>query len=280
MEKRIRLNKYLSLCGFGSRRGVEDLIREGRVSQNGARITNLAIMVDPATDSITVDGREISPRKKFLYIILFKPKGYITTMEDERNRPIVMDLIPQRFRDEGVFPVGRLDKDTEGLLLFTNDGDLAHSMNHARFGITKQYIVNIDKPLEEQDKKTIEKGMYLHQIDVRTRGAIVELMDNTGKYLQVTLSEGKKRQIRYTFQNLGYKVTALRRITYGPLTLKGLTRGTHRVLRPGEVEELKKICPSSPARKPADTKRSRAGIKSASPTRGNGMEKRTKKPRN
>lgn len=239
MEKRIRLNKYLSLCGLGSRRGVEDLIRDRRVSINGTVVRNLAVMIDTETDAVTVDGREIIPREEFVYIMLFKPKGYITTMEDERNRPIVMDLIPERYRELGVFPVGRLDLDTEGLLLITNDGDLAHRLNHAKFSITKEYLVNLDSPLKPEDKAIIEKGLYIHQIEMKTRPAQVEMLDQSGKFLGITISEGKKRQIRYTFKNLGYTVTSLRRIGYGPLVLKGLHRGEHRLLKPREIELLK-----------------------------------------
>jgi len=239
MQKRIRLNKYLSLCGLGSRRGAEELIRDNRVSVNGQPVRNLAVMIDPETDTVTVDRREIFPREEMIYLILFKPRGYITTIEDERNRPIVMDLIPQRYRELGVYPVGRLDMDTEGLLLFTNDGELAHKLNHAKFSIAKEYLVNIDSPLEDEHKAAIEKGIYLHQIEIKTRPANVEILDQGGKYLRVIISEGKKRQIRYTFKNLGYTVTSLRRVAYGPLELKGVHRGEYRLLKPREIELLK-----------------------------------------
>ena len=235
----IRLNKYLSMCGLGSRRKVEELILSGKITLNGKEVKNLAVSINPESDIVTCDSLTVSPRKLNYYLILNKPRGYVTTLHDEKGRPIVMDLIPNKYIKAGVFPVGRLDKDTEGLLFLTNDGDLAQKLNRPENKFVKGYHVELDKPLREDDKKKIEKGLFIHQIKTKTRPATIQYIGTTGKSVLIYLHEGKKRQIRYSFKNLQYNVKYLKRISYGPLQLAGVNKGEYRLLKSHEIRQIK-----------------------------------------
>ncbi len=237
---KVRLNKYLTLCGLGSRRKVEELIISGAIEINGSVVTNLATVIDSETDRVSCNGESLNAIEKKYYLILNKPRGYVTTLRDEKGRTTVMDLIPERFAKAGVMPVGRLDMDTEGLLILTNDGDLAYRLTRPSFKVTKEYIVDLDKPIEEIDRQRIEKGFYVHQIKVKTGAASVTVLGKSGYTVKMIISEGKKRQIRYSFKNLGYKVVKLKRIAYGPLTLGRLNRGEYRMLKEAEVKQLRK----------------------------------------
>lgn len=237
---KVRLNKYLTLCGLGSRRKVEELIISGAVEINGSVVTNLATIIDSDTDRVSCNGQSLNAVEKNYYIILNKPRGYVTTLQDEKGRATVMELIPERFVKAGVMPVGRLDMDTEGLLILTNDGDLAYRLTRPSFKVTKEYIVDLDKPIEEIDRQRIEKGFFVHQIKVKTGAATVTVLGKSGYTVKMIISEGKKRQIRYSFKNLGYKVVKLKRIAYGPLTLGRMNRGEYRLLKESEVKQLRK----------------------------------------
>ena len=235
---KIRLNKYLTLCGLGSRRSVEPLITSGKIRINGRVEKNLGVYVETETDQVEYDGRQIHLHRQFHYIILNKPKGYITTTRDEKGRPTVMDILPEKYMRTGVFPVGRLDRDSEGLLLLTNDGDLAHRLTHPGYKVTKEYIIELDRPLSREHKSKAEKGVFIHQLKIKTRPARIRVLTHTPHIVQVFISEGKKRQLRYTFSNMGYHVQKLTRVSYGPLQLKGLHRGSHRSLRGKEIKAL------------------------------------------
>jgi pseudouridine synthase len=149
-----------------------------------------------------------------------------------------MELIPERYVNAGVMPVGRLDMDTEGLLIFTNDGELAYRLTRPSFKVQKEYVVDLDKPIQEIDRQKIEKGYFVHQIKVKTGAATVPILGKTGYTVKMIISEGKKRQIRYSFKNLGYKVVKLKRIAYGPISLGRLNRGEYRLLKESEVKQL------------------------------------------
>ncbi len=237
---RIRLNKYLSLCGLGSRRGVEELVLSGQIMINNRQAGSLSVYVDTENDSVYYRNRKLKPVENFQYLILNKPKGYITTRDDELDRPKVMDLIPERYRNAGLFPVGRLDKDTEGLLVFTNDGSLAQKLSRPRYKVKKEYLVHLDRPLEKKDKEKIEKGVFIHQLKLKTGAARLEAVDDSWQRIRFIMSEGKKRQIRYTFGNMGYRVKKLKRTGYGPLKLSGIKTGDFRALREKEIKLLKK----------------------------------------
>ena len=236
---KVRINKYLTLCGLGSRRKVEELIVAGHIKVNGKTTKDLTTIIDTDTDSVACSGEQLHTIKTVYYLMLNKPKGYITTTSDEKGRVTVMNLLPEKFRRSGVMPIGRLDKDTEGLLLFTNDGDLAHKLTGPSFKVKKEYIVELDKPLEELDRKRIEKGFFVHQVKAKTKPATVTVIEKSGKFVKVLIIEGKKRQIRYSFKNLGYNVLRLKRTGYGPLSLGRLNKGDHRLLKTSEVKLLK-----------------------------------------
>jgi len=237
---RIRINRYLARCGIGSRRSVEQLIRDGRISVNGEKIGKFTILINPDVDIVEYDNRELKPIQNKYYLILNKPKGYITSMKDTRGRPIVMDLIPEKYKRSGVFPIGRLDRDTEGILLLTNDGEIAYRLTHPKFGIQKKYLVTLDKPLDKKVKSKIERGIILY--GEKTKPALVSYSDENRRTVTITLSEGKKRQIRMTFKNFGYHVIRLQRYAYGPLTLRGIDPGSTRVLRKHEIASLHQLC--------------------------------------
>ena len=234
-----RINKYLAQCGIGSRRKVEELVTEGAIKVNGQVVTDLSFRVDEETDTVHYRNKKVAPLEKRYYIIMNKPRGYITTLNDEKGRPTVMDIIPEKYRRAGVFPVGRLDKDTEGLLLLTNDGDLAHALSSPGSGIEKEYQVELDRTLDEKDRAKIEAGIFIHQIKTKTRKARIVQHPLSPTHYTMTISEGKKRQVRYSFKNFGYTVKKLRRTAYGPLSIKGINRGELRELKDSEIKRLR-----------------------------------------
>jgi 23S rRNA pseudouridine2605 synthase len=241
MDNKIRINKYLSSCGLGSRRKVEELIENKKIMVNGQIIHNLALTVDPEKDIVKYKNQELKLIEKFYYLILNKPKGYLTSVSDDHNRPIVMDLIPEKYKRAMINPVGRLDKDSEGLLLFTNDGDAAYKLTHPKFKIKKEYIVELDKPLLNEDKIKIEKGVFLY--GEKTRPAKIESQLNN-KVIKISITEGKKRHIRLTFHKFSYKVKKLKRIAFGPIKLGHLFSGSHRLLRKDEIRKLQQTLKS------------------------------------
>ena len=236
---KVRINKFLTLCGLGSRRKVEELVLSGVIKLNGKTVKDLATVIDSETDVVKFNGEILKTINAVYYLMLNKPKGYVTTLSDEKGRAVVMDLIPEKFKRCGVVPIGRLDKDTEGLLLFTNDGKLAHQLTRPSFKVKKEYLVQLDKPLEESDRLIIEKGYFVHQIKTKTKPATVLVTEKSRLFVKVIIIEGKKRQIRYSFKNLGYNVLKLKRTGYGPISLGRLNKGDHRVLKTSEVRALK-----------------------------------------
>ncbi len=239
IQQRMRINKFLSLCGLGSRRKTEDLITGGLITVNGTVMCDLSYQVDSDSDIVMYKKQVLTPVQNFHYLILNKPKGFITSTNDERNRPTVFDLIPQRFKELGIFPVGRLDKDTEGLLIFTNDGDLAYRLTHPRFKIPKIYEVILDKPLRDDHKHTIEHGIELY--GSITLPASIKPLNDEWTAVAITITEGKKRQVRLMFTMVGYEIVSLTRIQYGPIALGNLQKGKYRILTRQEVEQLKSL---------------------------------------
>jgi 23S rRNA pseudouridine2605 synthase len=238
MNKKIRINKYLTLCGLGSRRKVEEYVLNNKIKINGKPINSLSFIVNADIDKVEFNNALLNLINKKYFLILNKPKGYVTSLKDEHERPTVMDLIPDRFKKAMVSPVGRLDMDSEGLLLFTNDGDMAYKLTHPKFGIKKEYIVELNNPLKEEDKMKIEKGVYLY--GERTNPAELENMNNSKKIIKMTISEGRKRHIRLTFNMFSYKVKKLKRIAFGPVKLRNLYSGSYRLLREDEIKKLQK----------------------------------------
>lgn len=235
----MRINKFLATAGLGSRRGTEELVVSGRIKINGKVETNLAFDVQK-NDVVEVDGVKIQMPEKYTYIMMHKPKGYLTSVTDDRNRKTVMELLPEEYKN--LKPVGRLDYNSEGLLLFTNDGDTAQNIMRPAKEVIKTYQVKVEGEVSEQNAKEMEKGVTL--VDgtkfKKCKVLILEVKDRKTK-LEVQITEGKNREIRKIFDAFGYNVIFLKRTGIGKIKLGGLTRGTCRPLRPSEIEYLKSL---------------------------------------
>lgn len=231
----MRINKFLARSGVASRRTSEKYVQDGRVSVNGKTVTDLATQVDEQRDIVRVDGRTVRPAQKKLYVLLHKPKGVITTVQDERGRKTVMDLVDV---NESLFPVGRLDRDTEGLLLLTNDGEMANRLMHPRYQITKTYRVRLDKNFSPADLERLESGIELE--DGMTAPCRVRYYTDELNRVELQIHEGRKRQVRRMFEALDYRIRHLKRVQYGPLHLKGVERGEWRFLKPAEINRLRR----------------------------------------
>lgn len=233
-ENRIRLQKYLAEAGVCSRRKGEEYIRGGLVRVNGEVVTKMGTTVDPGLDRVEVSGKPVQTAKNDVYIMLNKPAGYISSCS-QPGRKIVLDLVDT---DRRVFPVGRLDRDSTGLLLLTSDGRIHHRLAHPSFDHEKQYTVVTDRPVADRDLEHLEKGVQLS--DGMTRPA--EVSRKSKNRFSITLQEGRNRQIRRMAETLGYKVTKLHRMRIGPLYLKDLPPGKWRYLTDAERRELLKSC--------------------------------------
>lgn len=233
-----RLQKIIAQAGVASRRDAEELIKAGRVTVNGKIVTELGTKVDPKRDRVAVDKKLIKA-EKYLYILLYKPKGVITALEDPQGRKTVADLvadIPER-----IYPVGRLDYNTEGLLIMTNDGDLTNALTHPRHEITKTYLAKVHgyPPEEKLDKLRI--GIKLEDGVTAPAKVNIVAIDQEKELttLEIVIYEGKNRQIRRMCEAIGHPVKNLKRVKISFLTLEGLRRGQYRHLLASEVEELK-----------------------------------------
>ena len=233
-----RLDKVLSSLGNWSRREVKELVRQGRVSVNGVCAASADMKIDPATAQLVVDGQPVS-YEQFTYLMLHKPAGVLSAVEDRRQKT-VLDLLPEPLRRRGLSPVGRLDKDTEGLLILTNDGELTHKLISPKYHVDKVYYARVDGQLTEEDCKAFEAGMSLDDglvcqpagLEILTAGEVSEA--------HVTLREGKFHQVKRMLAYRGKPVLYLERVRMGPLTLdSSLSRGEFRFLTVEEVEQLR-----------------------------------------
>ena len=235
----LRLQKVLSQAGIASRRAAEKLIAEGRVTVNGQTIREMGVKADPAVDDIRVDGRRVKAVERHRYILLNKPAGYVTTRSDPQRRRTVIDLIDGV--REYVYPVGRLDYDTEGLLLLTNDGDLAAKLTHPRHGIERTYEAHVAGIPDDDAVDRLRRGIPLD--GRRTMPAEVVLLNRSGRegVLLLTIREGRNRQVRRMCEAVGHPVRKLRRTKFGPLTERRLKPGQWRDLTAPEVRTLKAL---------------------------------------
>jgi len=234
-EDNIRLNKYLSNAGVCSRREADVLIETGVVSVNGKIVIELGFKINQG-DVVQYDGETINAETK-RYVLLNKPKGFITTMDDPRGRKTVMTLVSKACR-ERIYPVGRLDRETTGLLLFTNDGDMAKKLTHPRYQAIKMYHVELNKSVAKEDLEKLLEGVDLE--DGRTKVDKIEYVENgTSKEVGVEIHSGKNRIVRRLFESLGYQVIKLDRVQFGGLSKKDLPRGYYRHLTEQEVAFLK-----------------------------------------
>jgi len=231
----MRLNRFLASAGVASRRKADILISEGHVRVNNKVITEMGVQVNPSKDKVFVDGKQISILDEPVYIVFNKPKDCITTLSDERGRTTVMDYIKVKTR---VFPVGRLDRNTTGVLLLTNDGELANRLMHPRYEIKKAYKVTLDRALTDRDADNLRRGVRLDD-GVTAESEVHFLPGGRRKVVGIIVHEGRNREVRRMFEHLGYEVKKLDRVAYGDITFEGLRRGEWRHLTRQEVARLK-----------------------------------------
>ena len=238
----IRLQKILSMAGISSRRAAEDLIRQGRVSVNGRTVSELGTKADPAADDVRVDGRRVKGPERHRYLLLNKPKGYVSTRADPQRRPTVLDLLPAV--REHVYPVGRLDFDSTGLLLLTNDGELAVRLTHPRHEIEREYRAWVLGVPDARDLERLRRGVSIEGRP--TAPAVIEIRDHgrgrrAGQsLLAFTIREGRNRQVRRMCEAIGHPVVDLERVRIGPLTDARLKPGQVRELTADEVHRLRR----------------------------------------
>ncbi|HWR45261.1 pseudouridine synthase [Sporomusa sp.] len=235
-----RLQKVIAQAGIASRRDAEELITAGRVTVNGKVVTELGTKIESRRDRVAVDGKPLKA-EKYVYILLNKPKGVVTTLEDPRGRKTVADIVAKI--PERIYPVGRLDYNTEGLLIMTNDGDVTYALTHPSHEIAKTYLAKVEGYPPEEKLDKLRVGIKLE--DGVTAPAKINIVDIDREKelttLEIIIYEGKNRQIRRMCEAIGYPVKNLKRIQYAFLTLEGLRRGQYRQLLAGEVEELKRL---------------------------------------
>ncbi len=242
-----RLQKILSRAGVASRRAGEKMIAEGRISVNHAVVTEPGTKADPQRDEIRVDGRLVSLETEKRYIALHKPPGYMTTLSDPQGRPIVTDLLTGVA--ERVYPVGRLDYDSEGLLILTNDGEFAQRLQHPRYGIPKTYRVKVEGILTRGALKALEDGVDLPDGRFAPVYVCIEKTNRGSTWLSITITDGRNRVIRRAFESLGHPVTRLVRIAVADLSLGLLRAGSWRMLERREVVRLLALAKSRNAGK-------------------------------
>lgn len=237
MGEIVRLQKYIAMCGVASRRKAEELIEQGSVKVNDQKVTELGTKVEVGADKVTVNGKTIKPEQKNYYIMLNKPTGYVSTVTDQFDRPTVIDLVGNDINSR-IFPVGRLDYDTSGLLLLTNDGDFTYKVTHPKFELEKTYIALLKGGITIAGLNKLRRGVKID--DFTTAPAKVEIIDAKDGYTQVkiTIHEGKNRQVRKMFEAVGSKVAELQRISIGKVEIGNLPLGRWRHLTSHEISYL------------------------------------------
>lgn len=237
----MRINKYLASCGVASRRNCEQYVLDGRVKVNGKVITSLSTEINVDNDTVWVDGKKLYLPEQKVYLMMNKPKGVVCTVSDDRERKTVIDLLPEGYKHKRIFPIGRLDYDSEGLLLLTTDGDLANRLMKPSSEIPKTYICKVEGQVPEADLAKLRKGVILD--GTKTKKAKIKVLEFDGKIsrIEVTITEGRNRQIRRMFETVNKEVIFLNRVAIGSLRLGGISRGEVRVLKDAEVNYLMKL---------------------------------------
>jgi pseudouridine synthase len=233
-----RLHKFLSRAGVASRRTAEDWIRAGRVAVNGQVVTEMGVKIDADHDQIQVDGHLVEPPKETFTLMLNKPYGYVSTTDDPQGRRTVMDLVAEKFSHIRLFPVGRLDYDATGLMMLTNDGDLAYRMTHPSYQVPRIYRVTVGGDVTPETLRRLASGL---RVGDRNVSAIAEIIKKEGgkTVLEVMVREGRYHLVKRLMLQVGHAVLKLKRISFGPLHLGGLPRGEYRLLTKEEVAALK-----------------------------------------
>ena len=235
----VRLNKFLADAGVASRREADKLIAQGRIKVNGRVIHVLSTRVDEEKNRVEMDGKSIRIVKNPLYLLLNKPPGYLVTLKDPFRRPTIMDLLPPF--NKRIFPVGRLDLDSEGLLLLTNDGELAHRLMHPRFKIKKVYLIRVAEMPASACLAKLERGIFLEGKKTAPAKIAIVSSHQKGTRLRVEIHEGRKRELKKMFEAVGHRVLEIKRIKFAGLSLGKLKKGKWRHLTQGEVSKLKKL---------------------------------------
>ena len=237
-DNKERLQKVMAACGVASRRKCEEIITQGRVKVNGVVVTQLGTQVGK-NDLIEVDGKEIM-KEPLVYYVLYKPTGYLTTVSDDLGRRTVMDLIDPETKKTRIFPIGRLDYDTSGVLLLTNDGDLSYRLTRSAKEIEKTYQVRVNGIINQEAVTKLMKGVMID--GVMTKRAKVDVISfdkpNNSSLIMLTITEGRNRQVRKMCEAIGYDVKKLKRVSFGGVTLEGLSVGEYRMLKPHEIKKL------------------------------------------
>lgn len=256
----VRLNKFIANAGIAARRKSDELIFTGRVTVNMQTVTEPGTKIDPQKDVVKVDGEKVRPQTEFIYVVLFKPRGYVTTTHDDKNRPTVMDLIGLNTR---LYPIGRLDYDTDGVLILTNDGEFANMMMHPRHKVFKTYFAKLDKPIEDPDIRQLKGGVVLD--GKPTARAKVRIIPGSAEMnIWISIHEGRNRQVRRMLEVLGYKVVRLKRVEYARIGLEGLKPGEWRYLTLEELDEARKLATPKPViihKSPEEKKKKSKGKK-------------------
>lgn len=232
----MRINKFIASCGVASRRKAEEYIKEGIVRVNDKVVTDLSTNINEDKDVVTLNGQKISINNNLVYYMLNKPKGYVTTMSDDRDRKSIQDLISQI--DKRIFPVGRLDYESEGLIFLTNDGDLTYKLTHPKYNIQKKYIVKVEGEMKESELAVLRAGVVIDGVRYGKCKAELLKFENNISRIQIILTEGKNREIRKMFEAINREVIFLKRIEMAGIKLGGLKRGELRKLTEYEVSWL------------------------------------------
>ncbi len=234
-----RLQKVMAEYGVASRRKCEELITEGRVKVNGQLVTELGFKVDKEQDQIEVDSKVLKPQEKKVYVLLYKPVGYITSAKDQFNRPTVLDLVQDI--KERVFPVGRLDYDTEGLIILTNDGELTYRITHPKHNIDKTYTALVKGRVTSEDVVKFRQGLLIEDYKTSPSKLYIIKASLESSLVSITIHEGKNRQVRKMCSAIGHDVITLKRISIGDITLGNLQKGSWRMLTQPEIDYLYKL---------------------------------------
>lgn len=234
----MRINKFIAESGVASRREADRMVTEGRVKINGKPVTQPGTDVDVYNDAVYVDGVRIDPVRRDIYIMLNKPKGCITSVKDDKGRKTVMDYVDCGKR---IFPVGRLDYDSEGLVLMTNDGDLAYNLTASKNDVPKTYIAKAEGEVKDEHLKKLRSGILLDGVMTKPAKARLLAFENGISRVEITITEGRNRQVRRMFESLGFNVIFLKRVEIAGIRLGGLARGAWRYLSPKEIKKLKEL---------------------------------------
>jgi len=234
MENYVRINKFVAANGIISRRKVDEYIEQGRITVNGITVRERGYKVNPHKDKVSVDGEIIKTNSRKIYIVLNKPPKVISAVTDNKNRRTVVDIVKMK---ERIFPIGRLDYDTTGLILLTNDGELANKLMHPKYEIDKIYLAHLSKPLAEKHRKKIADGIFIDRKKTEpAKISFVNKFDN--KKIFVSIHEGRNRQVKKMFEEFGYKIKKLHRMKYGNLKLGNLKEGGWRKLTKEEIAQF------------------------------------------